>query len=112
MQRVAVGLDLVVRDLVARREFHLKAGTGWRMARRAALGALEGLHGLLRALPGGAAAAAAAGVFPRAGVPRPLRCLRDESRRDMRDFIILKNSIRLSRFHNCLLRKFLRQGGC
>ncbi len=114
-QRVAVASELVEEELRHNEEFADKCGRFWRLTQQTANRAVEAAYVLLRArgavsnatdagAGAGTAAAPSTPLVPRGVVPRALRCVRAESRRNLRDWVVLKDSLRVGSFYGGVFR--------
>ena len=111
-QRVAVALEVVTKDLRRNQEFALKYGRFWRLAQQAANRAVEATFVLLRAHGASMELVTNAdALIRRSSVPPRLRCVRMESRRNIRDWVILRNSLMLADFYHAMLRHFIGSSG-
>ncbi len=104
-QRVAVALDLVESELRRNGEFAAKFGRFWRLAQQTANRAAEAAFVLLRSRR----AQSVPPMVPRSLVPRPLRCVAVESRRNLRDWVVLKDSLRVASFYSGALHLLRRE---
>ena len=109
-QRVAVALEVVTRDLRRNEEFAFKYGRFWRLALQAANRAVEATFVLLRAHGANLEQVTnEATLIRRSSVPARLRCVRMASRRNIRDWVILRNSLTLADFYHGMLGHFIGQ---
>ena len=111
-QRIAVGAELVTEDLRQHGDFRQKLGRFWRLAGQAANRAIESVYVLMRATAGtngGSTAQNPAGpVVFRSVVPQRIRCLSQESSRDVRDWLILRDSMVMANFYRGLFVRLQR----
>ena len=101
LQRVAVAFEQVTADLRANGEFRQKLGRFWRLGEMTANRAVEAAYVTLRASDGAEAAASA--TVPRSIVPERISCLDQESRRNIRDWVILSDSMVIANFYKRLI---------
>jgi hypothetical protein len=94
MQRVAIGLELVLRDLQtsADEDYVTKKGNFWRLASEAANRVIEATFVALRSR---GHPARNLRVLHRGIVPVRVACITTESAKDLRDWVILSNSINI-----------------
>ena len=102
LQRVAVAFEQVTADLRANGDFRQKLGRFWRLGEMTANRAVEAAYVTLRASDDGAEAAAASATVPRSIVPERMSCLDQESRRNIRDWVILSDSMVMANFYKRL----------
>ena len=93
---MAVAAELVEEELRHNEEFAGKCGRFWRLSQQTASRASEAAYVLLRAR---GAASPPPPMVPRSVVPPLLRCLEAESRRDLRDWVVLQDSARVAAFY-------------
>lgn len=104
-QKMSVGLELVTKDLQHNNEYPEKLGRFWRLAQLTSNRIVESVFVFLRS--SGVSVSGQARVA-RSVVPRRIRCLRQESRRDVRDWVILKSALAAANFYK---KVFLTWGG-
>ena len=109
LQRVAVAFELVNADLRANGEYRQKLGRFWRLGEMTANRAVEAAYVTLRAANGGSGEAAAAPTVPRSIVPERISCLDQESRRNVRDWVILSDSMVIANFYRRLFHHAQRR---
>ena len=106
-QTVAIALELVVRELRRNDQYNSKYGRFWRLAQRTANRAIEATYVTMQArnmrnianLP----------LVSRNIVPRRVRCMTMESRRDVRDWVILRSSLEIADFYLRTFQLFVQQ---
>ena len=102
-QRVAIGLELVTRSLRSHRTFVQHYGRFWQLAQRTANRIVEAAYvsliaqGISVSVPNGK-------VLLRSIVPRRLRCTRLESRRNIRNWVILNDSLKIAKAYHQVFR--------
>ena len=101
LQRVAVAFEQVTADLRANGDFRQKLGRFWRLGEMTANRAVEAAYVTLHASGDGAEAAASTTVS-RSIVPERMSCLDQESRRNIRDWVILSDSMMIANFYKRL----------
>ena len=98
LQRVAIALEQVTSDLRENGEFRQKLGRFWRLGEMTANRAVEAAYVTLRASNGSGSTP----TVPRSVVPERISCLEQESRRDVRDWVILSDSMVIAHFYRRL----------
>ena len=101
-QRVAIAFEQVTADLRANGEYRQKLGRFWRLGEMTANRAVEAAYVTLRANVREATAALEAATVPRSIVPERISCLDQESRRNVRDWVILSDSMVIANFYRRL----------
>ena len=97
-------------DLRENGEYRQKLGRFWRLGEMTANRAVEAAYVTLRANNGGEAAAALeAATVTRSIVPERISCLDQESRRNVRDWIILSDSMVIANFYRRLFHHAQRR---
>ena len=107
---MAIAFEQVTADLRANGEYRRKLGRFWRLGEMTANRAVEAAYVTLRANVEGVAAAATAAAaleaaeatVARSIVPERISCLDQESRRNVRDWVILSDSMVIANFYRRL----------
>lgn len=99
-QKLSIALELVTRDLRHNEEYVAKFGRFWRLAQLGANRVVEALYVHLRTR---GLEPEAAPLMKRSLVPERMRCLRQASRRDIRDWVIMRNSMLVTSFYQRLV---------
>ena len=99
LQRVAIALELVTSDLRVNGEFRQKLGRFWRLGQMTANRAVEAAYVTLRACNGSDSTPP---PVARSIVPERISCLEQESRRNVRDWVILSDSMVIANFYRRL----------
>ena len=104
MQRIAIGLELVLNDLQTSDEDYVqKKGNFWKLTFEASNRVIETLH---VALLSRGHDVNRLQVFKRDLVPLPIACSTSEATRNLRDWIILSNVLQMTQFFEQLFRKY------